>query len=269
MIHLVVALIHEARPLIDRYRLHRLKGDHPFAIYGNVQFTLIISGPGKISSAAATAYLQALSVNAGPVAWLNFGIAGHSDFAVGQGFLAHRIIDQATGTAYYPPLLFPFPSVSSDLITVDRPENNYAHQSAYDMEASGYYKIALLSSTIEWVHCYKVVSDNRKHPIEKMTKTTIIEMILARMDEIDDMLSILSAEITTYRQLNVPDGHLEQITRQWHFTETQLSQLKALIRRGRAIYGEQLFSQLNPDDHRGAKSFLTMLKRQLDSKPSF
>lgn len=265
MIHLVVALIHEARPLIDHYRLRRLKGDHPYIIYSNAQFTLIISGIGKVCSAAATAYLQALSVNKGPVGWLNFGIAGHCDFEVGQGFLAHRIIDQVTRYAYYPPLIFPFACNSSDLITVETPENDYSKQCGYEMEASGYYKIALLSSTIEWVQCYKVVSDNRNHPIRTLTKTTISRLILDRMDEIAAILSIMTTELNSYRRIDLRDDQLEAIKKRWHFSETQLSQLKGLIRRGRMLYGESLPARINAAGHREAKSFLRALKHQLDA----
>ncbi len=269
MIHLVVAFIHEARPLIDHYRLRRMCGSHPFVIYSNTQFTLIVSGLGKVSSGAATAYLQALSVNAGPVAWLNFGIAGHSHFELGQGFLAHRIIDKATGYAYYPPRIFPFPVSSGDLITVDAPEKAYSARSGYDMEASGYYKIALLSSTIEWVHCYKVVSDNRSHPIKTLTKTAVRRLIFDRMDEITAILSILTTEITAYRQLELQDGDLEEIIQRWHFSETRLLQLKALLRRGRSLYGKKLFSRISPADHGEAKSFLKALKHHLDTKITF
>lgn len=266
MIHLVVALIHEARPLIDRYRLGRRKGKHPYVIYGNAEFMLIISGIGKVSSGAATAYLQALSVDEGPAVWLNLGIAGHRDFEVGTSFIAQRIIDQATGYAYYPPLIFPFPSVYSDLITVDSPEKDYETSGGYDMEASGYYKVALNTSTIEWIHCYKIVSDMPGQSVETLTKSSVMALISAKMNEIVEILSMLRDEIIAYRQLDLPSGDLALFTQRWHFTETQLLQLKTLMRRGRSLYGERSSDQFNLDDYQGAKSFLTALKQQFDTE---
>ncbi len=265
MINLVVALIHEARPLIDHYKMIKLKGNHPFTLYTCAELTLIISGIGKLSAAAATGYLQSYTFNKGPVAWLNFGIAGHSQRDIGQEFIAHRVLDLATGQVFYPPRILPFPCPSSDLVTTDQPEKDYEDDSGYDMEASGYYKIALRSCTIEWIHCYKVVSDNPQHPIEKMTKEFVIHLVSSRIKVLETILSMLSKEVDRYRKIYAPSHEFGEITERWHFTETQKSQLLRLLQRWQTHFGNTLSSQTDLSSYRDAKVFLEALKQQLDS----
>ena len=85
MIHFVVALPAEGKPLIDRYGLRRrtLRSDYP--IYEGNDITLIVSGIGKVAAAAATACLHASTNDHRPGVWLNVGIAGHSQRPVGEG----------------------------------------------------------------------------------------------------------------------------------------------------------------------------------------
>ena len=54
MINLVVALPAEARPLINHYGLNDKQTHAAFALHRNKDMTLVVSGPGKASAAAAT-----------------------------------------------------------------------------------------------------------------------------------------------------------------------------------------------------------------------
>ncbi len=263
MLNIVVASIHEARPLIDHYAMAKLQGAHPFIIYTRAQLTLIISGLGKINAAAATGYLQALSLDKGMMAWLNLGIAGHRTLEIGQGFMAHRVRDDATGKSYYSPHIYPFPFPSSDLTTVDQVEHRYENDGGYDMEASAYYKIALRSSTLELIHCYKIISDNRQHPVKKMTKETIIALINNRLNEIANILKILVSEVEEFRKLDRSNQEYHEITQRWHFTETQKRQLNTLLQRGSVIYGKSFSSQIKYSSDQTAKTFLAHLKQTL------
>jgi adenosylhomocysteine nucleosidase len=81
----------EASPIIAHFNL-RSYPDSPFPIYYNETMALIVSGIGKINCAAATAYLQVLRGGSLHSAWLNIGIAGHSEYPLGKGLLVHQII---------------------------------------------------------------------------------------------------------------------------------------------------------------------------------
>jgi len=263
LIHCVVAFIQEARPLIAHYRLQPIKGKHPFTIYAGDGFMLIVSGLGKLAAAAAVGYLQALTLDDGPKAWLNIGIAGHHRLEIGQGFIAHRIQDWATGRAYYPPQILPVAGNTSDLITVDQPERDYSADSGYDMEASGFYPAATRTSTAEFIQSYKVVSDHPQHPVGKITKAIVTKHIAHRMDEIVPLISTLQAAIADYRKLHAPSPHFEKIVQRWHFTATQKTQLKQLLRRMQVLFGDRLPDQTRAESHANAKGFLKALSESL------
>lgn len=263
MIHLVVALIHEAKPLIARYRMNSVAEKHPFLVYVSDSLTLIISGIGKTAAAASVGYLQALNRGNGPAAWLNIGIAGHQQLQVGQGFIAHRIQDRATGRCYYPSQGLAFSGPSSNLITVDQAERHYKENSGYDMEASGFYNAAIRSSTVEFIQSYKIVSDHPQQPVGKMTKAIVTKLISQGMDEIASLISTLQSEIAHYRKIHTPNHHFDKIVHSWHFTETQKVQLKQLLRRAQVLFGENLPSQIDPASHTSAKTFLKTLSEKL------
>ncbi len=263
MIHIVMALIHEALPLITHYKMKALREKHPFVIYKNEEMTLIVSGIGKSAAAAAVGYLQALNRKKGPSAWLNVGIAGHQQLEIGQGFIAHRIQDQANGRTYYPPQVLPFALPSSDLITVDCVEKNYSKKSAYDMEAAAYYSAAIRSSTAEFVQSYKVVSDNPQTPVTKITKAFVNTLIENRIHEIKDLIATLYAAIKPYREIQAPHPQFDTLIQRWHFTETQKVQLKQLLKRAQVLFGAPLPSQVQSTAHTNAKIFLKTLSNTL------
>ncbi|MEN8205358.1 MAG: hypothetical protein ABFS24_05015 [Pseudomonadota bacterium] len=193
MINLVVALPAEARPLIDFYRLGEKTTIGTFRMYRGADMSLIISGPGKIASAAATALLAGRDTPGEQAAWLNIGIAGHATYTTGQSLLAHRITDHATGKSWYPPQPFDLPTTTSSLLTVDVPENSYHQDVAYDMEASGYYPVAGRFSSTELVQCFKVVSDNREQSTTAITAERCTQLVARKLDEIDQLVRALAS----------------------------------------------------------------------------
>ena len=60
LLNIVVALACEARFFLDRYRLSRLNQINAYPVYANVErnIYLIVSGVGKIKSAAALSFLH-------------------------------------------------------------------------------------------------------------------------------------------------------------------------------------------------------------------
>ncbi len=263
MLHLLVAFMHEARPLIDHYRLAKAAGAHPYPIYANDQIKLIVSGIGKTAAAAGVGYLQALGHPSGTIAWLNLGIAGHGTLGIGQGFLAHRVEDQATGRCAYPPLVFPFSAKTSDLLTVDQPLNRYEANCGYDMEASGFVQSALRGATAEWVQCYKVVSDNPSAPLGKFDKARAMTLIENRLDEIDPLVSMLIEEVLQWRAVDDSDSALDEITKRYHFSETRRVQLRRLLRRWKALEATPILSSIDLDSYPNAASLLDDVRQRL------
>ena len=267
MINLVVALPAEARPLIARYRLTEKTTIGGFRIYRRADMSLIISGPGKIAAAAATALLASCNTSGEQAAWLNIGIAGHATHATGQSLLAHRITDHATGKSWYPPQLFDLATTTSSLVTVDSPENSYHQAVAYDMEASGFHAVATRFSTAELVQCFKVVSDNREHSTAAITAESCAELVTGKLDEVEQLLSALAALAQEYNNWHAAPAGLEQLSRQWHFTVSQQHQLAELARRWKVLIPDQPLWLGELETRKKASEVLQCLQQHLDSLP--
>lgn len=233
MLHFVVALPAEAKPLIEHYGLVRHTGG-AFPVYENENITLIVSGIGKVAAAAATGYLQAQTGNHSCTAWLNIGIVGHNRRAIGDGVLVHKITDQITGRNWYPPLTFGLPCVSDDLITVDEPETEYRENKLYDMEAAGFYATACRFTTAELVHCYKIVSDNLATPSEEVSTKTVQALIEQRLDTIDVLTQTLQAFAARLAEFQSDPDELARFLEHWRFTVSEQHQLRRLLLHWRA-----------------------------------
>ena len=78
----VCALHCEAKPVIDFYRLKKSHDGNAYDLYRGEDMVCIVSGPGKLASAAATAWIAAQEQSAGSLAWINLGVAGAAEHLV-------------------------------------------------------------------------------------------------------------------------------------------------------------------------------------------
>ncbi|MCC6751604.1 MAG: hypothetical protein IT371_28390 [Deltaproteobacteria bacterium] len=193
MLRLVVALPPEARPLVRHYGLKPPAEPEPFPIYQGEGIWLVVSGLGKLAAAAATSYLYLRSGGQRQAAWLNLGVGGHREHPLGTGLLAHKVMDEATGWRWYPPQLPELAIPSASVLTVERPETEYAGPWLYEMEASGFFVAASRFAAPPLVHCYKVVSDNLHQRTEKVDAALVERLIDERLGELDLLVRQLAA----------------------------------------------------------------------------
>ncbi len=193
MVHIVVALECEARPLIAGYGLKLLSRERSYRIYEGEGLRLIISGVGKVAAAGATAHASDRCGDSGDPAdaWVNVGVGGHRDQPVGQGFLAHEITDRASGRSWAPPIVFRPPCPTGSVLTVERPEREYASTCIYDMEAAGFYATASRLATAELVQCYKVISDNGQHSVREVSAKGVERLLEASLGDIGSIIDEL------------------------------------------------------------------------------
>jgi nucleoside phosphorylase len=163
----VCAMRCEAKPVIDFYRLKKSRDDNAFDLYRGDDMACIISGIGKLASAAATAWIAARHDDAASIAWINLGIAGAATAEPGAIFALDQVIDADSGQRYYPA-----PGADSSLsgracLTLSRPGEDYREDYLFDMEASGFMHSALRFSSAELTQCIKIVSDNPRHKTGK------------------------------------------------------------------------------------------------------
>ena len=157
----------EAKPVIDFYRLKKSHEDNAFDLYRGDNMACIISGIGKLASAAATAWIAARHEDTAPIAWVNLGIAGAAIAEPGAIFALNQVIDADSGQRYYPA-----PGADSSLsgsacLTLSRPSEDYREDYLFDMEASGFMHSALRFSSAELTQSIKIVSDNPRHKTGK------------------------------------------------------------------------------------------------------
>jgi adenosylhomocysteine nucleosidase len=185
MLRFVVALQSEANPLVERFGM-AAAGEGPFPVYRGEESWLIVSGHGKAASAASTAYLHLAAGGAPGRAWLNVGLGGHGRRTLGEGVLAHKVSDAASGASWYPQLVIDSPSPTVPVLTVERMEEEYAPPWVYESEAAGFFPTACRFSIAELVHVYKVISDNPDATLSRRMSSRAVEALIARnLDRIE------------------------------------------------------------------------------------
>ena len=215
MLFLLTALDCEARPVIHHFRLQRNQAFKPFPLYENETLKLAVSGVGMDNMSLACATLagihSATQFNSGnqvsEAAWLNIGIAGHQSATPGSAFLVHKVSGgsaspDSQGRHFYPVWPGQWPHLTASLMTVDKPELEYAQDALYDMEATAFYRTASRFSTLELIHVLKVISDNPQSSLADINKESVsrlvgnqielISMIVERLLHTADMLTELA-----------------------------------------------------------------------------
>jgi len=267
MINIVTALQCEARPLIEHYKLRGNARHSAFRCYQNDEMQLIVSGIGKLAAATATTYLAASESGTTSSAWLNLGIAGHADKAIGKPLLAHKLIDSASEQQWFPGIVMPITCDSETLITVDKPEQAYRKEMMVDMEASGFYASASRFQSCELIHSLKVISDNQLYSSEQITEkstSAIIHDNIATIDSIINPLLEISSQLNTIEQAS---PEMYDFIAHWHFTTYQQNELRHLLRRWHAL---SLTNKPSPHDfanHTTSKAALIAIKSFLDEQP--
>ncbi|MEZ4273622.1 MAG: hypothetical protein R3C68_19945 [Myxococcota bacterium] len=256
-VNFVVAHKGEAQPLIEHYGFKRCK-EGAFTIYRSDDHThLILSGPGKIAAASATAYLFAILGEHRDMAWINFGCGGHRDMQVGEVCHAIKISEHNSDRTWYPQSVLPHVAQAAELMTVDIAEKDFATTAVYEMEAAGYFALASRLSSVELVHSLKVITDNRQTPwgTPKQAAKTM-HTLLAPCIALEQGLRQLSNEVTNRSNANHELASTFFST--WHFTRTQQIQLGDLLRRFTHLCPETCAVNLTKDQ-RDAKGVLDQL----------
>lgn len=240
-LNIVVALACEARLFLDRYRLSRLDNLSSYTVFTNKNRTihLIVSGVGKVKSAAALSYLHAFSGAETHTCYLNAGIAGAQHHALGELALAHKITDQASGKSFYPLPVLAGSVASLPIITVDKPVAAHQADAWVEMEAAGFHQAALNLVTQEQIHTLKIVSDNAEHEFSQIRAEQVVRLFQKNTETIAKIVNYLldlSAREFLYMR---PSPYFSELITRVHFTHYQRHQLRESLRRWQINYPEQ------------------------------
>lgn len=223
------------------------------------ELSLVVTGSGDERAAAGVRYLHGRRPGG---AWLNIGIAGHGSASVGTGLLIQRIENRATGERFWPPapgLKLP----GGNLVTVSEAETGYARDTAFDMEAAGFFAAASRLVTSDMVFVYKIVSDNPAHPLADFRRGRVPSLIGARESEIRTLVAHLRERgVRLARWHSLPAEYWELLGKH-HFSATRKAALAKLCRRFRALGMERRLAVVASKRYHNAGALMAALEAEL------
>ncbi len=267
MIRLVIALPSEAKPLLSHYKLKAVEDSRGFKIYQKDDMALVVSGVGKSAAAAATAYLQAMTGNEPDRAWINIGMGGHRELALGEGILAHRVMDLASGQTWYPPPVLNVSSPRAAVLTVDTVEEDFEGQWVFEMEAAGFYESACRFATSELVQCFKIISDNRSVPPRWMSTRQVDELIEARLEDIDAIVEATASLARELSSLSAAPPGLDALLERCHFTVSERRRLLRLLRRWHVLAPATHIFDEELKQRKTSKEVLALIQARIEALP--
>jgi len=256
------ALACEAKPLINTWQLPGLpSADHPFAIYADKDKVVVVTGIGKINMAGAVCYTLALFNNPPSPILINVGIAGHSKAAIGTLCLGHKIIDKESGRCFYPQMPFSISCTSYSVWTNSQPDNSYKNDVLYEMEAAGFYEMAVKFSSGELIQVVKIVSDTAQSSIAKISDAIVEEWFYRQLPAIEQIITRLIA----LRQITQMDENplYQDLINSFHFTVSRSLKLKSLLQRWQLLKCDEVLTWRKAKA-RNAKELLIWIEQQLD-----
>ncbi len=236
---IVTALGAEANPIKEFWQLSHCQ-DTAYRCWQNDDMFLIESGIGKCNSAAATASaltrVLASGVSSKRIICINYGIAGGS-YDIGTPVTAQSIHDHATNQRWYPSLTFRPQGETTDLVCVDTPSSDYQQGMAFDMESSGFFTAARRFVGHEFIHCFKIISDNPENDFQSITKQSAMTLIQSGLSPLAQLMS----QLATLHNIPFDGDDIETLTQRvkqaMHITRTQGHQLQRLLERHLALNG--------------------------------
>jgi hypothetical protein len=249
----VAALHCEAKPVIDYYRLRKLPGGQAFDVYRGDGMACVVSGPGKLASAAACAWIAAACGDEPALAWINLGTAGAAEHEIGSTFRLLKITDGDSGKHYYPVAVAGDRLEIASCLTLGQPCSDYREDCLFDMEASGFMHAALYFSSAELVQAIKIVSDNRREACGK-DRPRISALIHGQIENIAREAEALARLARAQASLEAPAESWRQLLALAHFSATQKSRLQVLWRylHNRDIDHERLLHSLQAKSSAGS-----------------
>ena len=267
LVTLVVALPAEAGPLKDFFQLKPLRATNN-VFQSDQGIRLLVTGVGRknlnhsFARFARTEFAKE-SQQVFP-AWLNIGIAGHRELAVGEMMVANKISCAVSAQSS-----FPTPVLSGnhygEVLTVDEPELTYPQKAAYDMEAHAFWDMALNHGMLDLIQCCKLISDNPHDGVEKITAALIDEIFFAVSYEIRQHVDLLRNLAYEQQQLMSDPAPYLEIADRIHLNVNQALQVRRLCQRFVTLNRESELEALLATGYHSARDLTQILRESLKS----
>ena len=258
---LVTALAAESSTLISHYQLRPISINGVKAWEGN-QCHLIQTGLGKLSAAAAVGAVGQIWPAIEGI--INVGVAG-ADRPLGDVVMAHTVVDTGSNKRWYPHLP-PSRHIKGvgyvAVHTLEQPCERYKHEIVFDMEAAGIVSSASRFLALSFVHCVKVISDNKTAPATRFDKNSVAALMQQTIPVLDQLMESLSKQVPTSAPNIEP--LLMTLLKEHHHSATEQHKLRKLLLQHHALYdATPTIESLN--DLHSAKSIRIHLNNRLSA----
>lgn len=200
MTYFVTALMIEAAPIIEHFKLKKDLAVHTYQVYKNSDIALIVSGVGKIKSAMAEVYLFTLYQATEKDLLINLGFCGASSskYNIGSLLLINKITDIDTDYDYYPDVLCGRALPNEALCCYSKPlkKEDYKFESNVfcDMESSGIMEASKKFLYAHQIIILKVISDFLSP--ENLSKDMLKGLIKKQIPYIEQL-------VEEFKQMNI------------------------------------------------------------------
>ena len=209
MTGIVCAYLKEAKPLIKYFNLKKI--NDKFQIYENEKISLIISDRGSLNSAIATTYfLSTRKINH----IINFGIAGSSEYKIGEIFLVNKINENL-----FPDILISHSFRESEVRCFDEVVTEGEYK-LVDMESEGFFKAAIKFLKAHQIHLIKIVSDNLV--CFRPSNDFMNKLITPHLEKVEEFIKQVSSFKFQVPSLEI----VEELAKKYDLSFSQKVQLK-------------------------------------------
>lgn len=189
MINWVCALHCEAKPIIDRFRMHKQSQSSKYDLYLQPPHRCFVTHPGK--QAMQTSMTQLMqneqTADGSDSIWINLGIAGHQSHEIGSLWQIESVTETTTRRTLPCVVNTQCTVPHCNLLSVSSETTDYPLDSAIDME--GYWFAKALYPAKNRYRVFKVISDNAANPPSR-NKAWISGLIAARLEQLVDCLEL-------------------------------------------------------------------------------
>ena len=243
----VIAIKSEAKLIIENFQLEPFLNESHFKIYKNhlKNHWLIISGIGNKNVKNAISYLNKIVECNKSTIWINLGTAGFIN-SYGKLFYIDKIYENSLSRKLYPSTVITSDLPRQNLLTLEKPSENYFENMLIDMEGFTFYEETSKIASKELIVVLKIVSDDFKNPLKNFSSSQVELLVKNNLKSIEKLvgkLSELSQKL--FKEIEIPNSYFT-ICDKWHFTFSQKNQLLSLIKRWEALFpNESLINDIS------------------------
>jgi len=239
MVFIITALLVEATPIIQYFKLKKDMNIHAYQVYRNSEMALIISGVGKIKSAMAAMYLCSVYHADKQDILMNIGFCGTNNikYQPGDMLIINKVTDMDTGYDYYPDIYYSADIPQENIRCYSTPVLSKDHTNekmiVCDMESAGIMEAAKKITYAHNVIILKIISDYLTP--ENLDKGLLQNYIRKQLPKIEDIIHEVKQMNRSLNEISLKDEKeaLDALSEKLKFSESMKQMLLKKIKKAK------------------------------------